>query len=130
MPYTAPLSFPLLYQFEIEFAIIHSINLKNDADLEEQNESLASRGYRVIALANGKVEKKNNYKESDIKDFSLARRSIDSRKKDNIFLVYSANIETELNEENLIASFLPNKAFITQKYEYRKLYFANRSLVS
>ena len=45
-----------------------SINLKNDADLEEQNESLASRGYRVIALANGKVEKKNSYRESDIKD--------------------------------------------------------------
>ena len=45
-----------------------SINLKNDADLEEQNESLASRGYRVIALANGKVEKKTSYRESDIKD--------------------------------------------------------------
>ena len=57
-------------------------------------------------------------KESDIKDFSLARRSIDSRKKDNIFLVYSANIETDLNEENIIAGFLPNKAFLTQKYEY------------
>ena len=45
-----------------------SINLKNDADLEEQNESLASRGYRVIALASGKVEKKKSYRESDIKD--------------------------------------------------------------
>ncbi len=56
--------------------------------------------------------------ECDIKEFSLARRSIDSRKKDNIFLVYSANVETDLNEENLIAGFLPNKAFITQKYEY------------
>ena len=39
-----------------------SINLKNDTDLDEQNESLASRGYRVIALANGKVEKKENKK--------------------------------------------------------------------
>ena len=58
-------------------------------------------------------------KESDIKDFSLARRSIDSRKKDNIFLVYSANIETDLNEENLIAGFLPNKAFLTQKFSYK-----------
>ena len=35
-------------------------------------------------------------KESDIKAFSLARRSIDSRKKDNIILVYSAEIETDL----------------------------------
>ena len=32
-----------------------------------------------------------NIKTDDIKDFSLARRSIDSRKKDNIFLVYSQN---------------------------------------
>lgn len=64
------------------------------------------------------VSKILKIKESNIKDFSLARRSIDSRKKDNIFLVYSANIETDLNEENVIAGFLPNKAFITQKYEY------------
>ena len=58
-------------------------------------------------------------KDSDIRDFSLARRSIDSRKKDNIFLVYSANIETDLNEEKITAGFLPNKAFVTQKYEYK-----------
>ena len=45
-----------------------SINLQNDADLETQNESLASDGYRVIALANGKVSRKQSYKESDIKD--------------------------------------------------------------
>ncbi len=57
-------------------------------------------------------------KESDITDFSLARRSIDSRNKDNIFLVYSVNIETDLNEESLIARFAPSKAFITEKYEY------------
>lgn len=57
-------------------------------------------------------------KESDIKSFSLARRSIDSRKKDNINLVYSADIETELNEEKVVAPFPPNKAFVTKKYEY------------
>lgn len=55
---------------------------------------------------------------SDIKDFSLARRSVDSRKKDNIFLVYSVNIETELNEEKIVSGFQPNKAFTTQRYEY------------
>ncbi len=57
-------------------------------------------------------------KEQDIKDFSLARRSIDSRKKDNIILVYSVEIETDLNEEKIIAGFAPNKAMITQKYNY------------
>lgn len=59
-----------------------------------------------------------NINANDIKSFSLARRSIDSRKKDNIMLVYSVEIETDLDESRLIASFLPNKAFITQKYEY------------
>ena len=57
-------------------------------------------------------------KERDIKEFTLARRSIDSRKKDNIILVYSVEIETDLNEEKIIAGFAPNKAMITKKYNY------------
>ena len=59
-------------------------------------------------------------KPSDIKDFSLARRSIDSRKKDNIVLVYSVEIETDLNEDNILAGFASNKAFKTQKYVYEQ----------
>ena len=57
-------------------------------------------------------------KEKDIKNFSLARRSIDSRKKDNIILVYSADIETDPDEQKITASFLPSRAFVTQRYEY------------
>lgn len=57
-------------------------------------------------------------KESNIKEFSLARRSIDSRKKDNIILVYSVDLETDLNEESVVAVFPPNKAFVTKKYAY------------
>ncbi len=57
-------------------------------------------------------------KESNIKEFSLARRSIDSRKKDNIILVYSVDLETDLNEESVVASFPQNKAFVTKKYAY------------
>lgn len=57
-------------------------------------------------------------KESSIKEFSLARRSIDSRKKDNIILVYSVDLETDLNEESVVAAFPPNKAFVTKKYAY------------
>ena len=49
----------------------NKINLKNDANLEEQNESLASEGYRVIALATGKVENKDTYEEKDIKDLTF-----------------------------------------------------------
>lgn len=39
--------------------------------LEEQNESLAKQGYRVIALANGKVERKESYDNSDIKKLNF-----------------------------------------------------------
>ena len=60
-------------------------------------------------------------KENDIKAFSLARRSIDSRKKSDIKLIYSVEIETELNEESIIASFPTNKACITEKYDYDML---------
>lgn len=58
--------------------------------------------------------------ESDLKSFSLARRSIDSRKKDNIILVYSVDIETDLNEEKITAKFPPNKAFVTERYKYEQ----------
>ena len=41
-------------------------------------------------------------KSSDIKGFSLARRSIDSRKKDNIFFVYNVSVEVDA-DENAVA---------------------------
>ena len=39
--------------------------------LEAQNESLASDGYRVIAVANGKVKRKDKYTEEDIKKLTF-----------------------------------------------------------
>jgi len=39
--------------------------------LDEQNEALAKDGYRVIAIANGKVVKKDNYNETDIKKLTF-----------------------------------------------------------
>ena len=39
--------------------------------IEKQNENLAKRGYRVIALAVGRVNKKSKYSEKDIKDLTL-----------------------------------------------------------
>lgn len=39
--------------------------------LNKQNEMLASDGYRVIALATGKVAKKDNYNEKDIKNLTF-----------------------------------------------------------
>lgn len=39
--------------------------------LEEQNEELSKDGYRVIALAEGKVSSKEEYQEKDIKDLTF-----------------------------------------------------------
>lgn len=43
----------------------------NKKAIEKQNEHLAKRGYRVIALAVGKVNKKQKYDEQDIKDLTF-----------------------------------------------------------
>ena len=40
-------------------------------ELQEQNEKLAKDGYRVIAVANGKVRKKAKYEIDDIKDLTF-----------------------------------------------------------
>lgn len=69
-----------------------------------------------VKKAAAKVLKIN---ENDIKSFTLARRSIDSRKKSDIKLIYSVELETDLNEENIIANFPSNKAIITEKYSYQ-----------
>ena len=39
--------------------------------IEEQNENLAKRGYRVIALAKGKVSNKKSYSDKDLKDLTF-----------------------------------------------------------
>ena len=43
----------------------------DEQKLEEQNESMAKEGLRVITLANGKVPKKDSYSEDDIKDLTF-----------------------------------------------------------
>ena len=59
---------------EVVTDFCNKINFRKTKDiklLEEQNESLAKDGYRVIALANGKIEEKENYSEKDIKDLTF-----------------------------------------------------------
>lgn len=60
---------------EVVKSFCHNINLINDKlssnILEEQNETLAKDGYRVIAIANGKVKKQTKYTPDDIKDLTF-----------------------------------------------------------
>lgn len=50
---------------------INFANGKNTIKLEQQNESLAKSGYRVIAIANGEVQKKENYDTNDVKGLTF-----------------------------------------------------------
>ena len=59
---------------EVVMSFCNKINLKNDFSvkkIEDQNESLSSDGYRVIAIANGKIKAKDEYSEKDIKDLTF-----------------------------------------------------------
>ena len=60
---------------EVVKAFCNNINLIDDKissnKLETQNEKLAASGYRVIALANGKVKKQTEYTEKSIKDLTF-----------------------------------------------------------
>ncbi len=60
---------------EVVKSFCSNINLTenniNSTILEEQNESLAKDGYRVIALANGKVKKQEKYSSDDIKNLTF-----------------------------------------------------------
>lgn len=59
---------------EVVKSFCSNINLINDKNfdiLDEQNEKLASDGYRVIALANGKIARKDEYCEHDIKNLTF-----------------------------------------------------------
>lgn len=59
---------------EVVTSLCKTINFKKNFEvsyLEEQNEMLSSDGYRVIALANGKVKEKEEYTEKDIEDLKF-----------------------------------------------------------
>ncbi len=56
----------------LEFCTKSNLTTKFDVKkLNEQNERLAKDGLRVITVADGKISKKDSYKESDIKDLTF-----------------------------------------------------------
>ena len=56
---------------------------------------------------------------SDVKSMEIVRESVDSRKKNGIRMIYSVNLDTDLNEESVAARFLPSKVSLAEKYVYR-----------
>lgn len=59
---------------EVVLSFCNNINFMNSFDtkrLEQQNEDLAKEGYRVIAIANGKIKARDDYEETDIKGLTF-----------------------------------------------------------
>ena len=59
---------------EVVSSFCNKSNLKkefNKNDIEEQTNYLSKDGYRVIAIANGKIEKKDSYTEKDISNLTF-----------------------------------------------------------
>ncbi|MBR5410809.1 MAG: hypothetical protein IK104_09060 [Clostridia bacterium] len=55
---------------------------------------------------------------SHIKSVEIWRESIDSRKRNRIRMIYSVNVETDLDEAAVAAGFLPSKVSVCEHYRY------------
>lgn len=55
---------------------------------------------------------------SDFQNFEISRESIDSRKKDNITMIYSVKISLLGDEETAISGFPKNKAIVAEDNNY------------
>ncbi|HOA34000.1 MAG TPA: hypothetical protein PKO20_05360 [Clostridiales bacterium] len=62
--------------------------------------------------------KELNIPVSELKDFRIARMSIDSRNKERIRLTFSAEFTVDGDESSLISDFPPNRASVFEPYEY------------
>ncbi len=77
-------------------------------DVGESTEHLKKIAAKVIGVS-----------EADFTSFEIARESIDSRKKNNIKMVYSVDVELESGEEDIAARFPANKVLYRERYNYR-----------
>ena len=83
------------------------VSKHNIKKLNEQNEGLAKDGLRVITLANGKIKKKDSYKESDIKDLTFMGMVgfIDPIRKE----VVASIDDTQIVNETILECMVPYK---------------------
>ncbi|NMP36644.1 MAG: hypothetical protein GX051_00750 [Clostridiales bacterium] len=64
------------------------------------------------------VAKSLRISEGDILSLKISKRSVDSRKKDNIFFVYSFDVELNADEDTIARAFPDSKVFKTEEYRY------------
>lgn len=64
------------------------------------------------------VAKELKCSEKQIKDIKIARKSLDSRKKENLFFVYSVDVTVECDEAKLIEKSRSKKATTIEPFSY------------
>ena len=57
-------------------------------------------------------------KKEQIQSLEIVRRSIDSRKKDDIFFSYTVDVKVDTDEERLLKKINSNKISLAKKYSY------------
>lgn len=57
-------------------------------------------------------------KDEQIKSITIARQSVDSRKKDNVFFCYTVDVDADVDEEKLLKRINSNKIQIVEPYTY------------
>lgn len=57
-------------------------------------------------------------KDEQIVSMTIARQSVDSRKKDNVFFCYTVDVEVEGDEEKIIKKISSNKLQLIEAYKY------------
>lgn len=77
------------------------------AELDEPQEFLRARAAKLMKI-----------QESDICQLRIVKRSVDSRKKDNVCFVYSLDIKTELDEKRIIERDRSGKLSQAEEYHY------------
>ena len=70
------------------------------------------------SLLSAKVSKILRINEKYIKSLSIYKKSVDARKKDNIFFSYSVDVEILLDEEQIIRKCKSNKVSLVKPYKY------------
>ena len=75
--------------------------------LDYENEELLNKTAKFLGI-----------KPQNISSFSVYKKSVDSRKKDNIKFIFSLDVEITGNEDSIVSKFPQNKVSKVEKYEY------------
>ena len=90
-----------------------------EASKQDLKKGIISAG--ETAVIKRYIEKKLKIKQSDIKEFTVLKKSVDARKKEQIFFIYQVDFFTE-NEKRVLSRYKKND--VTIKSEKKENYTA------